>query len=199
MEYKDYTEKRLNRHRLKLLLTPSWLSGLLAFVLGFIFSVGIIVAFNFNNSAFQRQLKTYEDTSHTQATLTLPGETPPEVQNSLQNTWPLIAFWGMIGLAVYFVVEFFIKGIDNVQYLIVRFVSAVVWLVFLDYFIKRIIPYAIQASDNSVTKTASIEIKILYGLLSFTLITVGLHINVIFLRLALMKTRIFSSVDYSDV
>ena len=172
MKYKDLTEASLNERRLRALLTPSWLSGLLAILGGLIVTGGVIIVFNFNNGPLRQQLITLENTNNSQPALTLPGQAPPETRNSLQNTWPLFAFWGMVGLAVYFVVESIIKTITEaeefsrelnyvhakrakmiwslVEGLAFRFVSIIVWLIFLDLFIKRFIPYSITAAQASV-------------------------------------------------
>ncbi len=221
MPYKDDTEGRINAIRLKKLLTPSWLSGLISITAGLIVTAGFIFIFAFNNGTVRQQLISYQNTPSSQPALTLPGSAPPgNNNNSLQNTWPLIAFWGMIGFVAYFVVEFIVKIIRDAQefteelnyvhakrnvilkttaeYLLFRVAAAAIWLIFIDVFFKRIIPYSILAANASASDFVSVG-GILDALLSFLMIAVSLHVNAIFLRLTLRKPRIFTSVDYLDI
>jgi hypothetical protein len=213
----DETEKRLNQKLLIALFTPSWLSGLLAVTTGLVVTVGVIVLFSLHNSQVQQQLVGLQNTAQ-QSALTLPGEAPPNAgTNSLQNTWPLLAFWSVIGFIVYFVIETIVKALSNfaelqdelhyvhakrdvllkttIEYLLLRIVAAVVWLVFIDIFFKRIIPYSITAAYASASSPLSFN-SFLYALISFVMIALSMHAHAIFLRLALRRPRVFSSSEY---
>ncbi len=191
---------------------PSWLSGLIAVLAGLAVTVGVALAFSFNNSQIQQQLAGLQDTSS--PTLTLPGEAPPgTTQNSLQNTWPLLGFWAVVGLVIYFVVETSIQlfqqaeefreelGYVNakrdrlirtaVEYLGVRLLAVLIWLIFIEIFFKRIIPYSILAAHAGVSDLRSWQ-SFLYMLTSFFMIAVSLHLHTIFLRLSLRRPRVFS-------
>lgn len=199
--------------RLDKLLEPSWLSGLIAVIAGLVVTIGVILAFSFNNSQIQQQLTGLQNT--TAPTLTLPGQNPPGgTKNSLQNTWPLLGFWAIIGFVVYFVVETVAQGVHNleelreemgyvhaqrdillktaVEYLLIRLLTVIVWLFFIEVFFKRIIPYSILAAHASTADLHSGQ-SFIYALVSFFMITASLHLHTIFLRLSLRRTRVFSA------
>ncbi len=202
------TFKQLGR-----LLSPSSLSGLVAIGVGVFLTYGIIAAFKVHNYHIDIQLIHLQSTS-SQPTLSLPGQIQPSTaNNSLQNTWPLILFWGIIGLIAYFIVETITKLISNVknfnkelnyvhakrdlmirtttEYFLFRAAVATAWLFFINLFFKVIIPYSIKDAH-----TAAISVKIAqilgYASLSFILIAFGIHLHVVFMRLILRRTRIFS-------
>jgi hypothetical protein len=196
------------------LLEPSWLSGLIAVLCGLIVTVGIIVAFSYNNSDVQQQIIGWQSTSIPALSLTLPGEAPPGTTvNSLQNTWPLLGFWMIVGLIVYFVVEAAVRGLNQVaefrrelgyvnadkdflvreaiEIVAIRLLAAAFWLFFIELFFKRIIPYSILAGHASAAAPGS-AVSFLYALLSFTMIALSLHLQTIFLRLVAGRSRLFS-------
>ncbi len=208
------SEKRINERLFDALLTPSWLSGLIAIAAGLVVTIGVVLAFSFNTSQIQQQLGNLQNTSK-QSVLTLPGQTPPgTTANSLQNTWPLLAFWGVVGLVVYFIVETIAKAISNaaalreelyyvhakrdtlikmtVEYLVIRLIIVAFWLIFIDLFLKRIIPYSITASHAAASDPKSLS-AFLYILLSFVMIAGSLHLHAIFLRLIARRPRVFSA------
>ncbi|HSX47380.1 MAG TPA: hypothetical protein VLF63_01255 [Patescibacteria group bacterium] len=220
MAFKDDTESRINKKRLIFLLKPSWISGLLAVLIAFVLTVGVILTFNLNNSQLKQDLLSFEHTPSSQPALTLPGEAPSTPKNSLQGTLPLVAFWGMTGLVVYFIVEYFVKIIRNTEeftkelsyvhvkrnamiknafeYIILRLVSALLWLILLDLFFKQIIPYSISLSHRAVS-SATVVNSIMDGLAAFIIIVITLHLNVIFLRLVFRRARIIGSAEFLDV
>jgi len=209
-------EVELEHRQLHAVLTPSWLSGLLAVTAGLVMTVGVIISFHLQGQV-QQQLMSWEHTSK-QPALTLPGQGPTNnATSSLQNTWPLIAFWGVIGLVAYFAMETFMKAggrlneireeMDYVNMrrdvlikdvaiqVIVRFGVAIIWLLFLNLFFKRIIPYSItlvQGATNDLL-TVNAVLRIIWA---FCLITGSLHLQTIFLRFTLGRARVFSSTDY---
>src|ERR1700751_5790038 len=80
---------------LTLLLTPSWLSGLLAVTAGLVVSVGVIIVFSLNNSSVQQQLIAWQSTKAGPA-LTTPDHTLPENDHpTLRGSWPLILVWSL--------------------------------------------------------------------------------------------------------
>lgn len=195
------------------LLTPSWLSGLIAVAGGLVVTAGVLLAFSFNNSQAQQQLTTWQNTSA--PALTLPGQSPPGTDNnSLQNTWPLLGFWMVIGLVVYFVVESAAHAMgeaaeikkelkyvhvrrdtllrSTLSSVTLRFLAAVVWLLLIEVFFKRVIPYSITAAHASASDPLSLN-AFLYALLSFVMVVLGLHLQVILARLCAGRARLFST------
>jgi|SRR5579884_652412 len=194
------------------LLMPSWLSCLISVAAGLLLTIGVMLVFSFNNSTVQQQLIGLQNTAG--PSLTLPGQNPPgSTQNSLQNTWPLLGFWGILGLVVYFMVETLLQLIhetsefrkelgyvharrdalikDAVAHLLVRLAAVVLWLIFINIFFRRIIPYSITAAHASASDIHS-WLSPLYALLAFAMVAFSLHLHTIFLRLSLSRPRVFS-------
>ncbi len=211
----DQTEK-LDKKLTNMLLTPSWLSGLIAFASGMILTLGVIVASDIHNSQVQQQLVALQNTAT--PALTLPGEAAPSVGNNfLQTSWPLLVFWGFIGLAVYFVVEAVLGAVKNaadlrkeldyvntqrdslirtiVQHLALRLTAMIVWFILLDIFLKRVIPYSITAAHASASNQFSVN-AVLYAVLAFVMIALSMHLNTILLRLAMRRPRVFDRASY---
>jgi hypothetical protein len=199
------------------LLTPSWLSGLLATVAGLVVVVGVCLAFSSTGGALQQQLIDWQNVRQ-QSTLTVPGQTVEAPKNSLQTSWPLLAFWAVIGLIVYFIVEEVITIAKStselkeelnyvharrqdliratVQRLLVRIMALVLWLIFIDIFFKRIIPYSItaaQAGNADLTSWAGLY----YEALAFVMVAFSFHVHTIFLRIVARKPRVFADVTYT--
>ncbi len=212
MNPESQIEGKNNSQNIDKLLTPSWLSGLIAVTIGLAVTIGVILSYSFNNSQIQQQLANLQNTPS--PALTLPGQTPPSSNNTLQNTWPLLGFWGAIGLVVYFLAETVIKllrdfaelkrELDYVharrdimikttaEYLLLRLVAVIIWLIFINVFFKRIIPYSITAAYASASDLRSLS-AFLYELLSFSMIVFSMHLHTIFLRLSLRRPRVFSN------
>ena len=198
---------------LKLLLTPSWLSGLVAVVAGLTISVGVIVAFEAHNSLLQQQLVSWEQTLP-QPALTTPGQAVPQSNRpTAQNSWTLLLLWSLVGLLVYGLVATMVHSIaraeglreslkyvhanprtllaSTAQHLLLRSIAAITLAGFAAAFVKQVVPYGITAAHASAADVMSLDGG-LYALLSFALIAVSLHLMTILLRLALGRARVFS-------
>lgn len=201
----------------RVLLTPSWLSGLIAIVIGLVVTAGVIVAFSFTSSEFSQQLATWQQTRvKPTPVLTTVGQAPPTVENasSLQSNWPLLAVWGFIGLAVYFIAVEIIGVIrttseiraemdyvniqresllkDTLAHLGLRLGALALWLGFTILFFKRLIPDAIAAAHQSASHTSTFY-GLAQALLAFAIVVISLHLHAVFLRLTLRRARAFSS------
>jgi hypothetical protein len=119
----------------------------------------------------------------------------------------------VIGLVVYFVVEAAARSLGEaaefkrelgfvnarrqdllrgvVEATLVRAVAAAAWIIFIDLFFKRIIPYSITAAQASASDLLSLT-AILYIALSFCMIVLSLHAQTILLRLMAGRPRLFS-------
>lgn len=211
MAYKYHTASQLNREQFKELLTPSWLSGLIAIIAGLVISVGVIAVFSFHNSQIERQLVAYQSTIP-QATLTTPYQTINPVPETVKNTWPLIVFWAAIGLVAYFVVDALVKlmagirdfrkelnyvhtdkhslAVTTIEYLTLRLLAVLAWFLFARYFFKTVLPRCILLSHEAA---ANILLMKNFGdaLLAFLIVVLSLHLLTILLRLAFRRTRLF--------
>jgi len=202
-----------DRRLLGLLLTPSWLSGLVAVVIGLTISVGVIVAFDAHNSQLQQQLMAWQDTQP-QPGLATPGQSLPENNRpTLQGSWTLLLLWSLVGLLVYSLVATIIRSfvraeelresldyvnaqrqtilVSTAKHLLLRVIASILLLILAAAFWRQIVPYSIAAAHASDTDLVSLDGS-LYALLSFSLIVVSLHVQTILLRMALGRTRVFS-------
>lgn len=199
---------------LKLLLTPSWLSCLVAVIAGLTVSVGVIVAFEAHNSLLQQQLVAWEQTLP-QPTLTTPGQTVTQDNTpTAKNSWTLLLLWSLVGLLVYGLVATTVHSISRAeglreslkyvhanprtllastaQHLLLRLIATITLIGFIAAFFKQVIPYGITAARASAADVISLD-GVLYALLSFALIAVSIHLMTILLRLALGRARVFSA------
>src|ERR1035437_8162465 len=198
---------------LGLLLTPSWLSGLVAVVVGLVFSIGVITVFEVHNSPLQQQLVAWQS-NQPPPVLTAPGQSLPENNRpTLKGSWSLLLLWSLVGLLVYGLVATIMHSVaraegfrqslryvhanpstmlaSTTEHLLLRAIAAVTLISFAVAFWKQIVPYGITAADASAADVISFY-GVLYALLSFGLIALGMHILVILLRLVLGRARVFS-------
>jgi hypothetical protein len=205
------TTHKLDTRLFDTLLTPSWLSGLIVVVAGLVIVIGVIISFSSTGGALQQQLINWQNTRQ-QTTLTLPGQIVDAPENSLQTSWPLLA------LIVYFIVEELIEIArsthelkeelnyvharrqdlirDALGRLFIRIAALIVWLIFIDIFLKRIIPYSITAAQAGTADLVSLQ-GLYYELLAFVMIAFSLHVHTIFLRIVVRKPRVFADVTYT--
>jgi hypothetical protein len=200
---------------IKGLLSPSWLSATIAILAGLALSVGVILFHKIDPNHVYQQLLTLRGTPK-QPVLTLPGQTVVAGRNTLETTWPLLGFWGLVGLIVYFAVETVMKIVHDAsdlkkgmkyvhsrpnqilrttaEYLILRIIGAVLWLICFNIMLKTIIPYALTLSSNA--ETASLAPAIIDLVKAFILVAVFVQLQAVFLRLALRKVRVFNNTAY---
>lgn len=195
------------------LLTPSWLSGLIAIGAATIICLGTIIVFNFNNSAVQQQLTSWQQNQPTKP-LTKPGEiVTADGKPHLKDSWPLLIVWGGIGLGVYVLMAALVHSLSEAEvlreslgyvnarplatleiaagHLFLRFTAFIALVLLAIIFYKEAFPYAITAAHAAAVDILSLT-GILYAFLSFAMITLGLHLITIFLRLSLGRARAFA-------
>lgn len=202
-----------DRKAFELLVKPSWLSGLIAVIVGLVISIGVIVAFEAHNSTLQQQLMGWQQT-RPQPTLTTPGQTVVENDHpTLKGSWSLLLVWSLVGLLVYGLVATIVHSIgqaeglreslhyvnarphtmltSTAEHVLLRVIAAITLVVFAMAFWRQVIPYSIQASDASAADVISFY-GLLYAVLSFALIALSLHAQTILLRLTMGRARLFS-------
>ena len=196
-----------------LLLTPSWISGLIAVVVGLTVSIGVVVAFEAHNSLLQQQLLSWQRPQQAQPVLTTPNQTL--VQNdhpSIQSTWPLLVVWSLVGLVVYIIAASIARSaaqaenlreslgyvnarphaiiVSTAEHIVLRIMMVAILISFTLAIWHLAVPYSITASQASAADFFSLDGG-LYALLSFALIAVSLHIETILLRLVMGRVRVF--------
>jgi hypothetical protein len=193
-------------------LSPSWLSGLLAVTIGLVITGGVIITFSFNNTSFQQQLVAWQSTQPTKA-LTTPDQTLTQNDRpTLAGSWPLLTVWGLVGLLVYALTMAIVRAITNAnelreslnyvnadhhsqietvtEQLVLRIVSAAILISLLAVFIKQVVPYSITAAHATSSNIISLDGG-LYALLSFLMVVLSIHLQTIFFRLSMGKVRVF--------
>jgi len=202
------------RKRFYQIFIPSWLSLLICVVSAITLCAWVILTLILKDGGYSQLILHPNGNSHSQSVLTLPGQNVAATSNSLQNTWPLILFWGFIGLIVYFVVDLLISLINDVKrfnrqldyvhskrdalikttvkVLLIRLVAVILWLFFLDYFSKRIIPHCINLSHHSLHAGSLVHAggDVVAALI---IIIVCMHVNTVFLRIVTRRSRVFGS------
>jgi hypothetical protein len=202
-----------DRRLLGLLITPSWLSCLVAVVVGLALSIGVIIAFEAHNSQLQQQLLSWQQTKP-QPALTTPDQTVIENDRpTARGSWSLLLVWSLVGLLVYGFVAVTVRSIaraealresldyvnarrgtmlaSTAEHLLLRLNATALLVGCAIAFWRQIVPYSITAAHASATDIISLYGG-LYALLAFALVAVSLHIQTILLRLALGRTRVFS-------
>jgi hypothetical protein len=204
-----------NRQALAILLSPSWLSGLVAIVAGLLVSVGVIVAFSVNNSPVQQQLIAWQQ-HQDQKPLTQPNEVVVHQDKpviNLRDSWSLMVVWGMVGLAVYAIGASIVSSLsraetlresltyvnakpgallkDAAEHIVLRLLATAILGILLLLLVKQVLPYSITAAHASAADILS-GTGLLYAFLSFALVAFTLHLQTIFARLAVGRLRIFS-------
>lgn len=197
------------------ILTPSWLSGLIAVVAGLAISVGVVVAFHYNNTSIQQQIITWQQ-AQPQRTLTTPDQELVENDNpTLQGSWPLILLWSAVGLVVYAIAAYIVHTIQSakqlkdsldytninrttvlkstIEHLLIRFIALVLFVCGCSLFVNRVIPYSITAARVTAIELLSVS-GLISAILSFASIAISLHILTILLRLSVARARVFSAI-----
>jgi hypothetical protein len=195
------------------LLTPSWLSGLVAIMAGLAMSVGVIVAFHVANNSFRQQLTALSQTQQHQQTLTQPGELPPAQNNSLQANVPVLVLFAFAGVAIYSIATGLVNSVRSLAQIRreINYVNArpksllkefseqaglrlgalLVWALFTTVFVRRIIPYAITSAHASAVTVLSVS-GIKDAFFAFIVVTLSMHLHAIFLRLVSRRVRVFA-------
>ncbi|MFI5270972.1 MAG: hypothetical protein ACHQT9_02930 [Candidatus Saccharimonadales bacterium] len=199
-----------NKHFLKLLLTPSWLSGLIMVLVGLTMSVGIIVVLSFNGSSLKQYLISWEHNRNF-SNSSVQGQTNETINPTLKNSWPLIFVWGVVGLFTYAVaaavIKFILETIEfrkemnyvhanprsmmvvTIEHIITRIVAAGLLVILGLKYGERILAYSISAGSISSKHISSVT-GIRYIIEVFLLNVVAIYIATILLRLMFGKARL---------
>ena len=136
-------------------------------------------------------------------------------QNTFVSNMPLLLLWMAVGLIVYLfavnIVKAFGSGVELEEQLsyvnsqrskLIRFeiIVAVIraamlagWLLYVQLFIRLLLPYALAAAHAARLSGALNGIGQI-GLAAVVLF-ISIHLHLIFLRLLLLKTRVFADKD----
>lgn len=196
-----------------LLISPSWISGLIAVTLGLVFSLGVIIVFSLNTSTVQQQLISWQQ-DQPERPLTQPGTVVTSDEHpQLKDSWPLLIVWAGVGLIVYMITAAIVHSLSEAEamreslgyvnanpkktleitvgHIILRLIAAGAFAAMFFIFYKHVIPYSITAAHASASDIQSVT-GILYAVLSFLIVALSVQLQTIFLRLAFGRVRLFS-------
>ena len=211
LSYKDF-----DRRLLTMMLLPSWLSGVIDFSITCIICVGTVLLADYQSSSIRLDYLNYQAARISAAYQDINTSLS---RNAFFANLPLFAFWAIVGLVVYLFVTNMYGAIGSTAklktemgyvhanraklirealiHLAIRTAVLIVWILYILFFLHRILPYCLAAS---LIGTSHIQLLISgsYVMLGIAVMAVALHIHVVLLRLLLLRPRIISSVLYVD-
>lgn len=201
-----------DRHFLTEVLKPSWLSGLVIICAGLIVSIGSIITFSLSHSSFKQELLSWQQ-SRTHAALPLIGQSTQTVNPTIQNTWPLILLWALVGLVIYVIAASIVRLIlqiiefrkeldyvhanrrsmvrTTVEHIFMRLIAAILLISLGLLFIDRILPFAVSESSTAQAHLLSVHGG-WFAFASFALTALTFYVGSVLLRLTFGKSRITS-------
>lgn len=202
-----------NAKKIWLVLTSSWLSGLAVVVTGLVIVVGTLVIANYQGSSLQQQI--FEARQGVGETgFNLQTITDNLARNTFISNLPLFLFWAGLGVIVYLFATSMWGALAQAEelreeleyvhaprhqlvqntllHLAVRLAVLLLWLGYLQIFLKVLLPYCLAAAHVAATTQARLS-GIGYGFLAFMVLLVALQAHVIFLRLVFLRRRLFGS------
>jgi hypothetical protein len=200
-----------SRQHLAAVITPSILSGVVTGVISVLVTGFAVVASYGKDGVLQQGLFAANNLSAP----TYHQITDNLAQNTAASNVPLFIFWAAVGLIVYLfainIVTAFSSGVlleEELNYVnsqrsklihfeimvaLIRAAILVGWLVYVQVFMKLLLPYALAAA-HAARLNNMLSGLIQVGLAALTLF-IGIHLQLVFLRLLLLKTRVFADKD----
>lgn len=189
------------------MLSPSWPSAVAASLIASAIMLGTVIMVRGKNSAlFDGFFATQNASISSYKTLTTSL-----AKNQIINNAPLFIFWLAVGTIVYLLAvkiygvvsrteelreEMDYVNVDRLSLIrsaviesFIRLVGAGLWLAYLLFFFKTAVPFLLN-----MTRTAALSaqpVDILYIGAFLIVMALSLYVNVVFLRIVLLRTRIF--------
>ncbi len=213
--------KRNNSQLIFSLLLPSWLSGMIAIIIGLAIFVGPLLLLHYGSTTQQGIIGLNAAYQHSSLTVIEQAVSSHFLGNQLVGRIVFIAFWGAVGLVVYLLVAGIFRQIKDIVALVeqlgyvhavrhqliryhimrglLRIVAVIAWCLLLPLLIYRLIPYGIAAAHTSTINSSSIN-NWLLSLLFCLGCMLAIHALTVFLRLMVLRPRLFgsSSVIYEE-
>jgi hypothetical protein len=206
-----------SKYRLQLLyqiLRPSWLSSAIAITVGLVIFIGPFLLFRFGTTAQEGILGLSLAYQHSSLTTVSHAIGTHFLGNSVVGQSVFVAFWGAVGLVVYYLTLGLVRqgkdifslirqfGYVNVihhqfiQYHLsrsfLRIGAVVAWCLLLPLLIYRLIPYGVAAAHASAFRATSIN-NWLLNLLFCIICILAVHALTVCLRLMVLRTRLFGA------
>ncbi|HYH75261.1 MAG TPA: hypothetical protein VD735_04860 [Candidatus Saccharimonadales bacterium] len=209
----------MDRHTqqlMKLLILPSWISG----IIGTVLALGIVIALLFQGryegSELQQQYLNWQIAGGSQ---TLGGAAGSLQQNTaeLVNVLVLYIFWFAVGTVIYLIISAIYTTVQSareareqltyvnvapgahlrtiIRRVVLRTAWLAVWAVYTIATLKVAIPYLLGAVHIGDARFPSVGSVVLLALATGGLFLV-IHLHVVVLRLFLGRPRIFNGSEY---
>ncbi len=197
------------------ILTPSWLSGLVAVVIGLAIVIGAAATLHYNGSSIQL-LRQIQDSKPHAVQENYDVVDDHLSANQLISDIPLLILWGGVGLLVYSlimkIIETFSSAVNfkrKLQYvhtdrhqlvnqtflrLAIRILVFVAWLLYIRFTIHVLVPYVIALAYAGSGGLGLFESGG-YLLGAAVLMILGIHLHTVMLRLMLLKPRAFGQIN----
>lgn len=195
----------MKTNRYFLLITPSWLSGLLISLLSALTLLVIFIVTQNDRGIFGEITNGVLDTLQP----IYQNITDTLAQNTIISNMPLLIFWSMVGAVVYvigsqlfnaftntIVVDrtFFYANVSQDKFIKsiatsfgLRLVAVFIWVVYCSVFVKSIFPFAVDIVREAAFQPFLGSIP--YFLYGFVVIWLSLHIHTVLFRLIALRAR----------
>ena len=215
--HKQFALDERDKSLIKLALSPSWLSMLVSICCAFAVLIGVILVANYQGTSYQQQVAEYR-AKQINAHYSSDDEVFEGLEgNTFSDVVPVIVIWGILGVIIFYfsvaIVQSFQHAYEfkqELQYvnanrnemirtafvhLGIRLIVGILWLLFSIGFFNTILPYAVN-SALAVAALGWVPESLLYAVFCLLAIGASMHLNTIFLRLLLLKPRVFNSALY---
>lgn len=199
-----------NTKKLVLLITPSWWSGLTAVTITL-----LIIGTAYIRTSSSGGLVKDGVTGFQSLFVFSPiyhRLTDALAQNNLASNIPLLLFWSIVGAVVYLIAAWlftvitktaaleqtlFYENVSRHSFLEslavsfgLRLLAVFVWLVYCALFFKSVLPATVAAGKMAAMSSLTSSLGPL--LLAVVTLFVAIHLHVVFIRMILLRTRVFS-------
>lgn len=193
---------------------PTWVINLVGITVGIITTGLVIVSSKYWGSDLRRQIFETQDSVQASSVSTSYQDVAANfANNSFLGQLPLLFTWACVGLIVYFfaiaIARSFGRAVtlreeltfvnasreDTIrrawQSLAIRVAATVGWLVFIRITLVIIVPYALAAANAAATGWTIQNVGL--ALLAVLILYADVYIHALFLRIILLRTRVFSN------
>jgi len=193
---------------------PSWLSGLIAGVVSLAGVAGTIVVTNYEVSNLRQQVFEAKNSGSPVPGFDYQAITAHIAQNQVISNLPLFLFWAALGVVVYLLAASLWSGLASAEelreemdyvnaprqwilrtiliHLTIRLMVLVLWVIYLQVFLKILLPYVLAAAHVAATSSLSFS-GIGFALLALAVGFLAVHVHTVLLRLLLLKVRVFGN------
>ncbi|CAN5140047.1 hypothetical protein BH09PAT3_BH09PAT3_0500 [soil metagenome] len=202
-----------NNKNALLLLTPSWITNVVGVALGVLVTAGVIVLSRYQGSELRQQIFDVKANTPTNSSAASYQSVADNIaNNNFLAAAPLLIVWACVGLVVYFFAMSIARSFgeafqlhDQLEYvhssrsdlikeallhLVIRALAVLGWFLFIKLSLSILVPYALAAA-NIASQSLSLS-NIGYALLAVIVLYVDICIHAVFLRLIVLKPRLFN-------